>query len=144
VTSVDQLTREDIAAATAVHAELGPGYDQAVAESLVDRIGAEIDRRVDARLAQGTPSGPSAPARPAWVTPVMGLGSLGLGIGATAAVLTAATSAGADTLNAGTGVVTRGSVIHTISAGQILLVMLIWVVIGVVNVAYARHSGGRS
>lgn len=137
---VDQLTREDIAAAAAVHAELGPDYDQAVADGLVDRIGAEIDRRVDARLAQGAPS---AAARPAWVTPVMGLGSLGLGIGATAAVLAAATSVGADTLNASTGVVTRGSVIHTISAGQILLVMLIWVVIGVVNVAYARHSGGR-
>ena len=138
---MDQLTREDIAAATAAHAELGPGYEQAVAESLVDRIGAEIDRRVDARIAQGTQS-PPVP-RPSWVTPVMGLGSLGLGIGATAAVLTVATSVGPDTVNAATGVVTRGSVIHTISAGQILLVMLIWVVIGVVNVAYARHSGAR-
>jgi hypothetical protein len=138
---VDQLTREDIAAATAAHAELGPGYDEAVAQSLVDRIGAEIDRRVDARIAQSPPS--SASSRPAWVTPVMGLGSLGLGIGATAAVLTVATSVGPDTVNAATGVITRGSVIHTISAGQILLVMLIWVVIGVVNVAYARHSGGR-
>jgi hypothetical protein len=135
---VDQLTREDIAAAAAVHAELGPGYDQAVAEGLVDRIGAEIDRRVDARLAQSPPS-----SRPAWVTPVMGLGSLGLGIGATAAVLTAATSAGADTLNSSAGIITKGSVTHTISAGQILLVMLIWVVIGVVNVAYARHSAGH-
>ena len=68
---VDQLTREDIAAATAVHAELGPGYDQAVAEGLVDRIGAEIDRRVDAKLAQSPAS-----SRPAWVIPAMGLGSL--------------------------------------------------------------------
>jgi hypothetical protein len=30
----------------------GTGYDDAVAEGLVERIGAEIDKRVDARLAQ--------------------------------------------------------------------------------------------
>jgi hypothetical protein len=48
--AVDQATRNDIAAAAAAHRELGRDYDDAVAESLVDRIGAEIDKRVDARL----------------------------------------------------------------------------------------------
>lgn len=48
--AVDQTTRNDIAAATAAHHELGRDYDGAVAESLIDRIGAEIDKRVDARL----------------------------------------------------------------------------------------------
>lgn len=48
--AVDQVTRNDIAAATAAHHELGRDYDGAVAESLIDRIGAEIDKRVDARL----------------------------------------------------------------------------------------------
>ena len=47
---MDQATRNDIAAATAAHRELGSAYDDAVAESLIDRIGAEIDKRVDAKL----------------------------------------------------------------------------------------------
>jgi hypothetical protein len=47
---MDQATRHDIAAAAAAHRELGSAYDDAVAESLIDRIGAEIDKRVDARL----------------------------------------------------------------------------------------------
>ena len=44
------MTRNDIAAAAAAHHELGRDYDGAVAEGLIDRIGAEIDKRVDARL----------------------------------------------------------------------------------------------
>jgi hypothetical protein len=47
---MDQATRDDIAAAAAAHRELGNVYDDAVAESLIDRIGAEIDRRVEAKL----------------------------------------------------------------------------------------------
>jgi len=42
--------REEITASVAAHAELGPRYDAALAEGLVERIGEEIDRRVDARL----------------------------------------------------------------------------------------------
>jgi len=52
--AVDQATRNDIAAAAAAHRELGRDYDDAVAESLVDRIGVEIDKRVDARLGART------------------------------------------------------------------------------------------
>jgi len=51
---VDQATRNDIAAAAAAHHELGRDYDDAVAESLVDRIGAEIDKRVEAKLRAGS------------------------------------------------------------------------------------------
>ena len=47
---VERATRNDIAAAAAAHHELGDDYDAAVAEGLVERIGAEIDKRVDARL----------------------------------------------------------------------------------------------
>ena len=47
---MDQLAREDIAAAAAAHHELGREYDGAVAEGLIERIGEEIDKRVDARL----------------------------------------------------------------------------------------------
>jgi hypothetical protein len=42
--------RDEIAASVAAHAELGSRYDSAVAEGLVERIGEEIDKRVDARL----------------------------------------------------------------------------------------------
>ena len=42
--------RDEITASVAAHAELGAGYDAAVAEGLVDRIGDEIDRRIDARF----------------------------------------------------------------------------------------------
>jgi hypothetical protein len=48
--AVDHATRNDIAAAAAAHHELGRDYDGAVAEGLIERIGAEIDQRVDARL----------------------------------------------------------------------------------------------
>jgi hypothetical protein len=60
--AVDQVTRNDIAAAAAAHHELGRDYDGAVAEGLIDRIGAEIDKRVDARLRAGW-SVPRSPAR---------------------------------------------------------------------------------
>jgi hypothetical protein len=48
--TVDHATRNDIAAAAAAHHELGRDYDSAVAEGLIERIGVEIDQRVDARL----------------------------------------------------------------------------------------------
>ena len=57
--------RADIAAAAAVHRDLGPDYTDAVSEGLVERIGSEIDKRVDARLAQRGPAGPAAPPGPA-------------------------------------------------------------------------------
>ena len=138
---VDQQARDEIAAAGAAHRELGPGYDDAVAEGLVERIGIEIDKRVDARLAQfgGQPAphvplaqhsipaaqhsappaqrGPggqvSAAGRPPWSVVVLTLGSMLMGTLASAAVL-----------NSGGG----GSV-----------VALVRIVIAVINVAYARR-----
>ena len=59
--AVDQATRNDIAAAAAAHHDLGRDYDGAVAEGLVDRIGAEIDKRIDARLGSRS-SGSRSPA----------------------------------------------------------------------------------
>jgi hypothetical protein len=54
----------EIQASVAAHADLGPGYDDAVAEGLVERIGAEIDKRIDARLGQfGAVPGAGRPAR---------------------------------------------------------------------------------
>jgi hypothetical protein len=90
---VNQQTNEEIAAATAAHRELGPGYDDAVAEGLVERIGAEVDKRVDARLAQRGRGGQVSPSgRPPWSVVVLGLGSMTIG-GLTAADFSITTAA---------------------------------------------------
>ena len=121
---------EEIRASTAAHRDLGSGYDSAVAEGLVERIGEEIDKRIDARLF-GQLQAP-APVRPRRA-PVPGrlgvgrvflaLGSMGLAIGGTAAVLHPGDNP-------------PGSM----TFGQSLLVALIWIIIGVVNVAYANRN----
>jgi hypothetical protein len=126
--AMDQMARDEITAAAAAHRELGPQYDDAVAESLIDRIGDEIDRRVDARLG-GSPSSsrkteprrpakaePHQPARSNVATVVLALGSMGIGIGVAGTVLP----------------IVQGG-------GGTWLVALIWVVIGVINVSYARR-----
>lgn len=129
--------RDEIAAAVAAHGELGDRYDSAIAEGLVERIGEEIDRRVEARLrGQGHPPAPSAPvhapAPPAPPHPaevaqrrnlgisgvILGLGSMGLGVGATAVVLN----------NAANGF------------AQVVLVLLIWAAIALVNMAHANRK----
>ena len=189
----------EIRASVAAHADLGPGYDDAVAEGLVERIGAEIDKRINARLGQvgavpgpggppgyqgpaapagaqpgvpmpagaagaagpaGAPGGPGPaappgtrdtrrrpgtrgpgyqgylgpvlppgyqlgppPVRPSAVgqrnvaTTVIALGSMALGVGATAIVSSHQSS----------------------SAAQAFMVLLIWAAIAVINVAYARR-----
>ena len=44
------MTPEELRAAAEVHTELGPGYHDAVLESFLDKVGRDIDARVDARL----------------------------------------------------------------------------------------------
>jgi hypothetical protein len=119
--------KDEVRASAAAHQDLGPGYDTAVAEGLVERIGEEIDKRVDARLYGQPPPYQAPPPRPrlrrepvaghvGLGAVVLALGSMGLAIGATATVL--------DPGDHG---------------GGALLVILIWLVIGVINVAYARR-----
>jgi hypothetical protein len=155
--------REEIAASVAAHAELGPRYESAVAEGLVERIGEEIDRRVDARLRnlgqhggqgqQNAPrqaylspgqqivppgySGGQQPAPPAAaqaaaapgpsVAPVrrssgvsgmiLGLGSMGLGVGATAVV----------------------TAHHIAPLAELFMVILIWLAIFGINLAHSQR-----
>jgi len=135
--AMDQTARDEITAAAAAHRELGPQYDEAMAESLIDRIGEEIDRRVDARMGQGQPSAsarresrrlvrpapppeppePAAPARMSASSVVLALGSMGIGIGVAGTVLPVAGG----------------------NPGGFWLVALIWVIIGVINVSWARR-----
>jgi hypothetical protein len=152
--------REEIAASVAAHAELGPRYDAALAEGLIERIGEEIDRRVDARLrgmsaghqqaaprqgylspghqivppgypgpraADGATAGaPPATASPQQAVPrrsngvtgmILGLGSLGIGIGATAAVVSH----------------------HVDAVAQVLIVLVVWLAIVVINIAHSQR-----
>jgi len=130
----------EIRTSVGAHADLGPGYEEAVAEGLVERIGAEIDKRIDARLAQTGPAGYQGyqgylgpvlppgyqlgppPVRPSQVgarnvaTTITALGSMAMGVAATAIVA------------------------HTGSlGGQGFIILLIWVAIAIINVAYARR-----
>jgi len=124
--------KAEIRASVAAQRDLGPGYDDAVAEGLVERIGAEIDKRIDARLglvpaAQRAP-GYQAPAAPTPQPPTPApqasrmpaffpLVSMGLGVGATAIV---------------TG--QNGAIV-----GQVFMIALIWLAIAIINIAYARR-----
>ena len=143
---MDERAHEDVAAAAAVHTELGRAYDGAVAEGLVERISSEIDKQVDARLAQRGIQPALQLSRAAWANVAMGLGSVGLGIGATAVTLHAYSVSGVApkaSINLGP---LHGSVMTTtssVSTGQLVLVALIWAVIAVVNIAYARRQPRR-
>jgi hypothetical protein len=122
--------REEVQASAAAHRDLGPGYDTAVAEGLVERIGEEIDRRVDARLygqlGAAVPPRPRrapVPGRIGLGRVLLALGSMALALGATIAVLHP-------------GDTPPG----TVTFGQAVLVALIWGVIGVINVANAHRN----
>jgi hypothetical protein len=81
--AVDQATRDDIAAAAAAHHELGRDYDGAVAESLIDRIGAEIDKRIDVKLGAGSPGSGSPAVRQSGRSQALWTGAgIGAGVGA--------------------------------------------------------------
>jgi hypothetical protein len=139
---MDERAYEDVAAATAVHTELGQAYDGAVAEGLVERISSEIDKQVDARLAQRG----IQPSRTAWTNVAMGLGSVGLGIGATAVTLHSLSTSGVApraVIDLGPFRASLMSSTSSVSTGQVIIIVLIWVVIAVINIAYARRRPGR-
>ena len=66
----------EIRASVGAHHDLGSGYSDAVAEGLVERIGAEIDKRIDARIGQlGAPWSPQfgpQPLPPPFGPPLVG------------------------------------------------------------------------
>jgi hypothetical protein len=112
---------EELRAAAEVHTELGPGYRDAVVESFLDKVGREIDARVDARLAHGhQPPPPPVPQNQQQArdnTFKLAVVSIALGIPITAIV----TSAG----NHPTG---------------IWGLLVVWMAIAAINVANALHN----
>ena len=73
------LEPDEVRAAAELHHELGPEYRDAVVESFLDRMGKEIDARVDQRLAAAQP-------RPQPRTMALAIVSLALGIPLTAII----------------------------------------------------------
>jgi len=121
------LSAGELRAAAETHRELPSEYRDAVLESFVDRVGREIDARVDARLAQAAARPPQpAPVHkpPKQFSPlVMALGSITLGIPVSAIVV----AAGA----------------HPAGFWGLLVV---WIAIAVINLGYAaklRPPGDR-
>ena len=117
------LSSGELRAAAETHKELPSEYRDAVLESFVDRVGREIDARVDARLAQAAAR--SAPVQPAPAPPApraqkpfsvmtLALGSIALGIPLSAIAV-------------GVGSQPAGF------AG----LLVIWIAIAVINLAYA-------
>jgi hypothetical protein len=163
----------EIRASVGAHADLGPGYEDAVAEGLVERIGAEIDKRIEARLAQTgaaaapgpapgvpTPAGVPAPGGAAGAAGPAGYpGFQGGYQGYLGPVLPPGYQPGppparpspAGARNVATTITALGSVALGVAAtaivssagslgGQGFIILLIWVAIAIINVAYARHS----
>jgi hypothetical protein len=143
--------RAEIAASVAALQELGSGYDQALAEGLIDRIGAEIDQRiaaeidnrvtaeVDSRIltqldryagcrhqrrrvrrmtrAARRMTRAERADRSGWQSIMLALGSMLVALSVTA-------------------IVSKGSP----GVAAVMLIALIWVVVGIINVAYALRK----
>jgi len=119
---MDQLAQEDIVAAAAAHRELGRDYDDAVAQGLVERIGDEIDKRVDARLGRFSDL-PARRHRPGEVSrPV---------------------SASLETVSIALGSMLVGGIVSwnvlNDNHGGFGLFIFVWAIIAVINIAYARR-----
>ena len=101
---------DDLRAAVAADRELGSDYEAAVVRALGERLDAEIDRRVDERLAARRRSGAAFD----FLGLVLALASIGMAIGVPSAI--------------------HGSVG---SAGTFVLTLVAWAAIAAVNVAFA-------
>jgi len=105
--STSSLEPNEVRAAAELHRELDPEYRDAVVESFLDRVGKEIDARVDRRLA----AQPQPQPQPR--TMALAIASIALGIPLTAII--SSLSEGA----------------------QFPELAIIWLAIAVINVAYA-------
>ena len=115
------LSPEEVRAAAEIHRELGPDYQQAVIESFLDKVGREIDARVDARLAQQQVAQPAQRGHGQPGSPLtLAIASMVLGIPISAI----AASAGSH------------------PAGFLGL-LVVWLAIGVINVAYNISYSAR-
>ena len=124
VSSSSSFSPNEIRAAAETHRELGPDYGDAVVDSFLDKVGREIDARVDARLAAArqVPQQPVRPSRRSFSDVAVPAVSLTLGIPLSAIAVAAGK--------------------HPAGTWGLIVV---WIAIAVINVAYAvrRPHGGR-
>jgi hypothetical protein len=155
--TVNSDEREEIAASIAARAELGPRYEDAVAEGLVERIGAEIDKRVDARLRgvghygypQSMPEPRHAPVHPApppvaqvpqpspIPQPPAMAGSVPARRGAGATVASLILAFGSMGLGVGATAVVATNIHAT--TGAVIAIVVIWIAIMGINVENAKR-----
>jgi hypothetical protein len=112
--SSTSLTPDEVRAAAETHRELGPDYQAAVIESFIDKVGKEIDARVDARLSIVQPGVPASRQPGRGASLALAIVSLSLGIPLTA-------------------------IIEAFSGGLVALAV-VWAAIAVINVAYTLSS----
>jgi hypothetical protein len=110
------LSPHEIRASAEIHRELGPEYDQAVVGAFLERVGKEIDARVEARLAEERRAQQPAPQSPPRGSLALAICSMAFGIPITAIVLNGRNSVG------------------------IGGVFVVWLAIAVINVVYAIRS----
>jgi hypothetical protein len=112
------LSPDEIRAAAETHRDLGPEYKSAVIESFLDRVGREIDARVDARLAAAQMP-VAKPVRQHRERSPMALAIVSISLGIPLSAIAVA----------------AGS--HPPGFPGLLV---IWIAIAVINVAYSRHN----
>jgi len=112
------LSPDDVRAAAEIHRELGPDYRDAVVDSFVERVGREIDARVDSRLAAARQDAAVQPAKQpkSLVLPIVSI-SLGIPL--------------------------SGIALGLSSGSQLSGLAIIWLALAVINVAYALGFRSR-
>jgi len=118
VSSSSSFSPNEIRAAAETHRELGPEYTDAVVDSFLDKVGREIDARVDARMAAAVRQIPQPPERPRKQVSEVAVLAVSLGCGIPLSAI--AVAAG-----------------HHPAGLWGLLV--IWIAIAVINIAYAAR-----
>jgi hypothetical protein len=103
------LTPEEIRAAAETHRELGPDYQSAVIESFLDKVGREIDARVDERMAIARQAAPARGRAPM----ALAIVSISLAIPLSAIALAVG------------------------SSGGLTALVVIWIAITAINLAYS-------
>ena len=113
------LSPDEIRAAAETHSELGKDYSAAVIESFLEKVGNEIDARVDARLSRfQPPASPLAKQKRQPSSAGLGILSLILGIPITAIV--------------------------AYSPAHLWGLLVVWVAIAVINIAHAASHAASS
>jgi hypothetical protein len=82
---MEELPRDELEAAVAARRELGREREPEVVDAFLDRIEKQIDARVDDKLSRTRYAPQRRGGGPDWAAAILGIASLGIGIGATGA-----------------------------------------------------------